>query len=78
MKVGILGAGAFGIALASILHRNNVYIEMWTHNEEERNVLDKDRVSSRLKNYNIPKDIVFTTDLESTIKDKDLIVMAMK
>ena len=77
MKVGILGAGAFGIALASILHRNNVYIEMWTHNEEERNVLDKDRVSSRLKNYNIPKDIVFTTDLESTIKDKDLIVMAI-
>jgi glycerol-3-phosphate dehydrogenase (NAD(P)+) len=50
---------------------------MWTHNEEEKKELDKKRVSGRLPGYKIPKEINFTTNLESTIKDKDLIVMAI-
>ena len=41
MKVGILGAGAFGLALSHILVKNKVTVEMWTHNEEEVKVLDK-------------------------------------
>ncbi len=77
MNIGILGCGAFGLALAHILNRNGCSVDMWTHNEEERKELDKKRVSSKLKDYKIPKDINFTTDLESTIKGKDLIVMAI-
>ena len=30
MKVGILGAGAFGLALSHILVKNKVTVEMWT------------------------------------------------
>ena len=41
MNIGILGCGAFGLALAHILNRNGCSIDMWTHNEEERNELDK-------------------------------------
>ena len=57
MNIGILGCGAFGLALAHILNRNGCSIDMWTHNEEERKELDKKRVSSKLKDYKIPKDI---------------------
>ena len=77
MNIGILGCGAFGLALAHILNRNGCSIDMWTHNEDERKELDKKRISSKLKGYKIPKEINFTNELESTIKDKDLIVMAI-
>ena len=77
MKVGILGCGAYGLALASILNENKVDVTMWTHREEEEKELNKTRKSDKLKDYIIPKDIKITSSLEDTIKDKNLIVMAI-
>lgn len=77
MKVGVLGAGAFGLALSHILVKNNVTVEMWTHSEDEAKALDKTRTSKKLNGYKIPKEIKFTTDLEETVDGKDLIVMAI-
>ena len=77
MKVGILGAGAFGLALSHILVKNKVTVEMWTHNEEEVKVLDKKRISKKLDGYKIPKEIKFSTNLEETVNGKNLIVMAI-
>ena len=77
MTVGILGAGAFGLALSHILVKNKVTVEMWTHNEEEVKVLDKKRISKKLDGYKIPKEIKFSTNLEETVNGKDLIVMAI-
>lgn len=77
MKVGVLGAGAFGLALSHILVKNNVTVEMWTHSEDEAKALDKTRTSKKLNEYKIPKEIKFTTNLEETVDGKDLIVMAI-
>lgn len=77
MKVGVLGAGAFGLALSHILVKNNVTVEMWTHSEDEAKALDKTRTSKKLNEYKIPNEIKFTTDLEETVDGKDLIVMAI-
>lgn len=77
MKVGVLGAGAFGLALSHILVKNNVTVEMWTHSEDEAKALDKTRTSKKLNGYKIPNEIKFTTDLEETVDGKDLIVMAI-
>ena len=77
MKIGILGSGAYGIALAYLAQKNNNDVIVWSHREEERDILDKTRVSSKLKNFNIPKEIVFSSDLEECVKGRDLIVMAI-
>ena len=67
MNIGILGCGAFGLALAHILNRNGCSIDMWTHNDEERKELDKKRVSSKLKGYKIPKEIKFLIYVAHTL-----------
>lgn len=77
MKVGVLGAGAFGLALSHILVKNNVTVDVWTHSEEERENLDKNRISKKLDGYKIPKEINFKTDLKDVVSGKDLIVMAI-
>ena len=41
MKIGILGTGAYGLALAKALRKNNHQITMWTKFEEDRDLLNK-------------------------------------
>lgn len=77
MKVCILGSGAYGIALGSIVQKNGHEIVMWTHNKEECQVLKKERSSKKLPGFRIPRSIAFTTDFEEAIKDKDLIIIAV-
>ncbi len=77
MKVTILGCGAYGLALSSILERNNVDVTLWTHKKEEEIELQNNRVSKRLIDYKISDNIKITSDIEASILDKDLIVIAV-
>ena len=77
MKIGIIGTGAFGIAIASVLYRNKNNITMWTAFEEEKGELENNRVRKNLNNYEIPSQIHITNDIEETMKDKDLIFIAV-
>ena len=60
MKVAILGSGAYGLALASRLLMNKNDVEMWTYSKEEKKQLKETRISSKLPNYKIPKEIKIT------------------
>lgn len=77
MKVGILGCGAYGLALTSILSKNNVDTTIWTHREEEKEELEKTRVSKKLSDYKIPSNIKITSDLKEAVVNKDLVVIAV-
>ncbi len=77
MKVGILGSGAYGLALAHILNNNKVKTTIWTPSEEECQILNKTRKSNKLPEYTIPKELIISTNLEETIKGIDLLVIAV-
>lgn len=77
MKIGILGSGAYGLALAHILINNKKDTTVWTISEEECKFLKENRISNKLNNYKISKELKITTSLEETIKFKDLIVIAV-
>lgn len=77
MKIGILGAGAYGIALSSIAVKNNCEIEIWTYDENEKKELETKRVSPKLNNYKINNEIIFSTSLKEVIENKDLIVISV-
>ncbi len=77
MKVCILGSGAYGIALSSILVSNKKEVIMWTINEEEAKLLDEKRESEKLKGYKIDKSIKITTDMKESVIGSDLIVISV-
>ena len=78
MKVGLLGTGAYGMALSSILIDNNCDITMWTKFEEEKNLLDETRQNEKLlPNFKISEKIKITTSIEECIKDKELLIIAI-
>ena len=77
MKIGILGTGAFGIALASILKKNENRVVMWSKFKGEIDELNTTRICTRLNNYNISEAIMFTNNIEETVVNSDIIVIAV-
>lgn len=77
-KVGVMGAGSWGTALALLLHSNGHQVTVWSINEEEVEMLSKEREhKSKLPGVKIPEDMVFTSDMETAIKEKDFLVLAV-
>lgn len=77
MNIGILGTGAYGIALAKVLEKNNE-IRMWTKFKEEADDVSSLRENKKLlPGVKISKDTLVTTDIEKCILDADIIFIAV-
>lgn len=78
MKVTILGSGAYGIALALMFNENKCDITLWEKFEEHAKQIRETRINNRvLPNVLIPKNIKIMSDLEESIKNSELIVIAI-
>lgn len=78
MKIGILGSGAYGLALSSILTHNRHEVTIWTKFEEEAEELRKNRKNEKLlPGYILEENIQITTNVSECIKEKDLIIIAI-
>ncbi len=78
MKIGLFGTGAYGMALSSVLSKNNCEITMWTKFKEEKEQLEKTRMNEQyIPGFKLDKSIKITNDVEECIKDKDLLIIAI-
>ena len=77
-RIGILGAGSWGTALAILLHDNGHDVTVWSIHEQEVEMLNTTRRhESKLPGIEIPEGILFTTDMKETMSDKDVCVLAV-
>lgn len=74
-KIGILGAGAWGIALGMNANKNGHDICIWHYDKDKASLLNKNRKTSSLKEINIPKEINFVSNLRELI-GSDILVYA--
>lgn len=76
-KVGVIGSGSWGTALARVLSKNGHEVTLWSRREEESRMLREERENkSKLPGVKLPDDILCTTDLERTVEGKDILVLA--
>lgn len=73
-KIGYLGAGTWGIALASILVENGHSVLAWTRDEEFAKLLQSTRKHPKLPDYTFPENLLFTSDLAEAIEGAEVIV----
>ena len=77
MKIGIIGTGAYAIAIASILEKNNIDITMWTKLENEYNELIQNHQNTKVLNYRLDDKIKFTMNLSDVAENTNLIILAL-
>lgn len=76
-KIGIIGAGSWGSALAVLLHNNGHEICIWSALENEIQMLVETHEHKALAGVSLSEDMVFTTDLLEAVAGKDLLVLAV-
>lgn len=74
MKVSLIGCGAYGIAMAMMLHKNNKDVVMWTESKEKYDAYVKNGcIKDIIPGIECPSDIRLTTSYEEAIKGRDVI-----
>lgn len=76
LNVAVLGSGAWGTALAWVLHKNGHKVTLWSFFAEEAERLDKTRENPLLEGIKIPEEITVTSDPQA-LKKTELAVLAV-
>lgn len=76
-KVGIIGAGSWGCALALLLHKNGNEVTVWSALPNEIENLQKFHEHPALAGVKIPEEMLLTTSLTDSVKGMDFLVLAV-
>ena len=76
-KIGIIGGGSWGIAIAVLLYKNGHQITVWSALEPEITMLKEKHEHKMLPGVALPQDMVFTTQDREAVEGQDLLVMAV-
>ncbi len=77
-KIGVIGAGSWGIALAQLLSNNGNEVTVWSIIKDEIDMLkDKYEHIDKLPGVKLNKSIIFTAKIEEAVKEKDILVLAV-
>lgn len=76
-KIGVLGAGTWGMALARMLANSNHDVIVWSALSAEIDELCQTRKHKNLPGIDIPQSIVFTKDIQEATENKDIILCAV-
>lgn len=77
-RVGVIGAGSWGTALAVVLAKNGHQVTVWSIIEDEITMLkEKHEHVDKLPGVKLPDSMEFTTDLEQAVRTSDMLVLAV-
>ncbi len=77
MKIGMMGAGTWGMALARMLCNSGHKVTVWSALPAEIDELNATRRQKNLPDMEIPEAVSFTKDLQEACTGKDMLVFAV-
>ncbi|MDR0518035.1 MAG: NAD(P)-dependent glycerol-3-phosphate dehydrogenase [Fibromonadaceae bacterium] len=78
MKISILGAGGWGLALGKVLHENGHKVVFWTPSAEEAQLLAKEgEYKDKLPGVKLPPDFIYLTDMEKATESSGMVIFAV-
>ncbi|MBN1836696.1 MAG: NAD(P)-binding domain-containing protein, partial [Spirochaetales bacterium] len=77
-KVGVLGAGAWGTALAKVLAERGHRVGLWALEPSVAQEINRNRANSRyLMGVSLPSGLEATTDIREAAAHKEYLVVAV-
>ncbi len=75
MNIGVIGAGAWGTALAKVLADKGFQVEIWAFEPEvAAQINEKHENELYLPEIHLPRNLRATSDIQQCVRDKDMIV----
>lgn len=77
-RIGVLGGGSWGTALAILLANKNYDVDIWMRGKDQIDQIKKTGYNKRyLPQALFPKDLDVSDDIEKTIRDKDIVLISV-
>lgn len=76
-RIGVLGAGTWGMALARMLCVSGNQVTVWSALEREIDEFSQTRRHPNLPGMVIPEELLFTKDMEEVCRDKEILLFAV-
>ncbi len=77
-KIGVVGAGSWGTALAKLLAEKGFDLDLWAFEPEVKEQINTKRENVFfLPGKKLPENITCTNNLEKAVKDKDLVLIVV-
>lgn len=73
-KIAIIGSGSWGVALATHLAKQGNEIKIWSFDEEEKRLINKERKCKFLPGLVVDKNITCSSQFEEVIKEAEFIL----
>lgn len=78
LRLAFLGGGSFGTAMANLAARNGCDTTLWVRNKRTVKAMAKTQTNKKyLPGYKLDDRLKYSHDLESAVKDKDIIFIAV-
>ena len=77
MRIGVLGAGTWGVALSRMLSNAGHDVMIWSALEQEIDQLSATCTHPNLPGMEIPKAITYTKSIETICQDKEILLFAV-
>ncbi len=74
LRVGVVGAGAWGTALAKLLAERGHEVALWAYEPHVVEAVRRRRVNPYLEGVTLPGELVVTGDLAGAVSGKDVVV----
>ena len=77
-KIGVIGAGSFGTALATVLAGKGNHVTLWARKTQQIEEMRRTGENSHyLPGVKLPSEIELSDDLKNTCEDKDYLLFAV-
>ncbi len=76
-KIGIIGAGTWGVALSKLLYDNHHEVTIWSALKSELDELSQTHAKKNLPGFVFPDGIKLNEDLAGVVRDKDVLIMSV-
>ena len=76
-RIGVLGAGTWGMALARMLCVSGNQVTVWSALEREIDEFSQTRRHPNLPGMVIPEELLFTKEIEEVCRDKEILLFAV-
>ncbi|MBR4016709.1 MAG: NAD(P)-dependent glycerol-3-phosphate dehydrogenase [Oscillospiraceae bacterium] len=77
MRIGVLGAGTWGMALARMLSNAGHDVTVWSAIEKEIDDLSQTRRHPNLPDIELPEQLVYTKDIQTVCENKSILLFAV-